>query len=268
MINYDYICPKCAKSLTKSGNSYICEDNHCYDIAKSGYVNLVLANQKNSADAGDNKEMIVARLSVMDNDYYKKLTDDIISIINDNENYSILDAGCGVGYVPYRLVKHFPSSKIVGLDISKNAILAASKKYKDINFAVASSIRLPIKSQSVNALICAFAPVFPTEFARVLNRGGIFLRVVPGKRHLYSLKEILYETPYENELDPLEIDGFSYEKTVESKASIVAEGELLHSIVKMTPYYYHTRKSDIERLLEIGCATVNLEFDIRIYRKK
>lgn len=266
-MEYDYICPKCAQKLTKSGKSYVCENTHCYDIAKSGYVNLVLANQKNSADAGDNKEMIDARIFVMDNNYYKKLADDIIEIINVNKNYSIVDAGCGIGYIPFRLAESFVKSKIVGLDISKNAILAASKKYKDINFAVASSIRLPIKDESVDVIICAFAPVFPTEFLRILSKNGLFLRVVPDKRHLFNLKEILYETPYENELDPLEIEGFSYESTVESKNIINAEGELLHSIVKMTPYYYHTRKSDIEKLLSMGKTAVNLEFAIRIYRK-
>lgn len=266
-MTYHYICPKCTKPLTKIGNSYVCEDNHSYDIAKSGYVNLVLANQKNSADAGDNKEMIAARLSVMDSGYYKKLADDLIDIIKDNKNNFIADAGCGVGYLPYRLANYFSGSNIVGLDISKNAILAASKKYKNISFAVASSVRLPLPSDSVDTLICAFAPVFPIEFARVLNKEGLFLRVVPSKKHLFALKELLYQTPYENELDPLEIEGFCYEKTVESKSTISAEGKLLHSIVKMTPYYYHSNKSDIESLLNINSATVNLEFDIRIYRK-
>ena len=266
-MEYDFICPKCSSPLALKGKSYVCENGHCYDLAKSGYVNLVLANQKNSAEAGDNKEMIEARKIVMEGNYYQKLADDIINYLSNNKINSILDAGCGIGYIPYRLSIAFPKATILGADISKEAILSASKKYKDIPFAVASSIRLPIKSSSVDALICAFAPVFSQEFCRVLGENGLFLRVIPDKKHLLSLKELLYETPYENELDPLEISGFEYIDTISSKKEIVASGKYLHSIIKMTPYYYHTRKSDIESLLSLGETAINLEFAIRIYKK-
>ncbi len=266
-MEYYFICPKCATPLTLQGKSYVCENGHCYDLAKSGYVNLVLANQKNSAEAGDNKEMIEARKIVMEGGYYQKLADDIINSLTKQNPKSILDAGCGIGYIPYRLYQAFPDAKILGADISKEAILAASKKYKNIPFAVASSIRLPLKSNSIDALICAFAPVYPAEFCRVLTDNGLFLRVIPDKRHLFKLKELLYETPYENELDPLEIEGFTYIDTISSKKEITASGDYLHSIIKMTPYYYHSRKSDIERLLNVGETAVNLDFAVRIYQK-
>lgn len=266
-MEYDFICPKCSSPLTLKGKSYVCENGHCYDVAKSGYVNLVLANQKNSAEAGDNKEMIEARQVVMEGNYYQQLADDIIAYLNNYDLESLVDAGCGIGYIPYRLTEAFPKAKILGADISKEAILSASKKYKNIPFAVASSIRLPIKSSSIDALICAFAPVFPQEFNRVLRDNGLFLRIIPDKKHLFRLKELLYETPYENELDPIEISGFKHIETIISRKEIVASGSFLHSIIKMTPYYYHTRKSDIENLLKLGETAVNLEFAIRIYKK-
>ena len=33
-------CPKCFKPLNKENNSYKCQNNHCYDISKEGYINL------------------------------------------------------------------------------------------------------------------------------------------------------------------------------------------------------------------------------------
>ena len=38
-------CPKCGKPLLKEEKRYFCEEGHSYDIAKEGYVNLMLVNQ-------------------------------------------------------------------------------------------------------------------------------------------------------------------------------------------------------------------------------
>ena len=52
------VCPKCQKLLKKVNNSYLCSNNHCYDISKDGYVNLLLANQKHSTQPGDDIESL------------------------------------------------------------------------------------------------------------------------------------------------------------------------------------------------------------------
>ena len=31
------VCPKCGENLVAGGNSLVCKNNHCYDIAKEGY---------------------------------------------------------------------------------------------------------------------------------------------------------------------------------------------------------------------------------------
>ncbi|MFR5118979.1 MAG: hypothetical protein ACLTD2_02990 [Ruminococcus sp.] len=43
-----------------------------------------------------------------------------------------------------------------------------------------------------------FAPVSNDEYARVLKDGGKLVVVSPSPRHLFELKEVLYEKPYEN----------------------------------------------------------------------
>ena len=35
-------CPVCAGALEKRAGAYLCPKNHSFDIAKSGYVNLLL----------------------------------------------------------------------------------------------------------------------------------------------------------------------------------------------------------------------------------
>lgn len=45
-----YVCPKCGGSLALAGGSYRCGSGHCYDVSREGYVNLLTADKKHSAD--------------------------------------------------------------------------------------------------------------------------------------------------------------------------------------------------------------------------
>jgi len=76
-----FICPVCSSPLSLEGRSYYCVNNHSYDISKEGYVNLLLANQKQSRDPGDSKEMLEARKSFLNRGYYKPLARAVASII-------------------------------------------------------------------------------------------------------------------------------------------------------------------------------------------
>ncbi|HOO22631.1 MAG TPA: methyltransferase domain-containing protein [Clostridia bacterium] len=266
---YPFICPVCAKPLVLSGRSYVCPSRHLFDVSRSGYVNLLPVNKKNSLDPGDNNEMIVSRLAVMDKGYYASLADTIVSLLSDFSPRSILDAGCGTGYLTSRLHEAFPSALILGADISKYAINAASKRYKDIPFTVATSNYLPVATSSVDAVVCAFAPVFDKEFTRVLSTGGVFVRVIPGPKHLFNLKGKLYETPVENELDPENVEGFEFVKSEISEGIFRSENaEEILSLVKMTPYFYHAPSEKIDALSSAGGFNINQQFVVRLYRKK
>ena len=263
-----FLCPVCGLCLDKKiNNSYYCANNHCYDRAKSGYLNLLPVNKKNSVSPGDNKEMISARVSVMNKGYYSVLADTVIDKLKVIRVDRILDAGCGTGYIAGRLKSAFKDSEVIGTDISKFAIEQASKKYKDVAFAVASSYRLPIEDKSCDCVICAFAPVYAREFARISKDGGYFLRIVPGEKHLIKLKEFLYEVPRLNEDEPTETEGFEFLEKKFAESEIFFNADELCDLVKMTPYYYHTPQSALNRLKESVGMNVNTQFEIRIYRK-
>lgn len=68
-------CPVCGKRLKLTKKSYICENNHCFDIAKSGYVNLLLSKHAGKTVHGDNKLMLQARRDFLERGYYAPLKD-------------------------------------------------------------------------------------------------------------------------------------------------------------------------------------------------
>jgi len=60
-MSLDYQCPLCQQSLTLQVNVLKCSNNHSFDRAKEGYVNLLPVQQKNSKQPGDNLDMVQAR---------------------------------------------------------------------------------------------------------------------------------------------------------------------------------------------------------------
>lgn len=265
----NFLCPVCGKPLNVEGKSLRCENKHCYDVARAGYVNLLPVQRKHSLDPGDNKEMIVSRTNVMGKGYYKPLIEAVKALLFGASAKCVLDAGCGVGTLCGEIGLRCSDTQTYGTDISKFAVEYAAKKYKRTKFAVASSMRLPFADGFFDTVLCAFAPVYAGEFSRVTKENGYLIRVTPAKEHLMKLKEILYETPRENEKDETRFDG--YELVSEKKVTgfFTGDRQAMADLVKMTPYYYHTSEEDFKKLeKESEPLTVNTAFDVRVFRKQ
>lgn len=58
---------------------------------------------------------------------------------------------------------------------------------------MASVYHLPVADRSADLLLNCFSPLALDEFRRVLRPGGGFLYVVPGAKHLWELKQVLYD---------------------------------------------------------------------------
>ena len=271
----NFICPVCSQPLIKKEKSYICKNRHTFDISSKGYVNLLPANKKHSAAPGDDKLMVTARNSFLSLGYYSHLKETLENLADkySGKTVIVLDCGCGEGYytqgVCQKLVQQGKQAEIKGIDISKEAVAIAAKRLKEGEFAVASSFHLPIQDKSVDVLINCFSPLCIKEFARVLNKNGVFLYVVPAPKHLWQLKEALYEKPYENPLKEEQYDGFELIETVKTEREIYIDNNAdINNLFKMTPYVYRSPKEAREVLLKAEKLTVNAHFIVYVYRKK
>lgn len=270
-----FCCPICGGTLTRSEKSYLCPNGHCYDIAREGYVHLLPANQKHSKDPGDDKKMVQGRTRFLDGGYYAPLRDTLCRLAAEyTGNYPhILDAGCGEGYytegVADALVAADKHPQIAGIDLSKSALRHAARRTQEAEFAAASVYHLPVGAGTIDLILNCFSPLALEEFLRVLKPGGRFLYVVPAPRHLWQLKEVLYETPYENPLSDSDYEGFSPLAVTEVNAQIRLESqEALRDLFQMTPYFWKTPKEGAARLLALDGLDTEIAFRILAFEKK
>lgn len=270
-----FVCPLCGAALTRDERAYRCPAGHSFDIAREGYTHLLPANRKHSKAPGDDKAMAAARSAFLGKGYYAPLRDAIcelgVSLTGDRP--AVLDSGCGEGYYTAGLYQALldagKSPVMAGIDISKFILRLAAKREKRVEFAVASSYHLPVADASIDLLLNCFSPLALEEFRRALRPGGTFLYVVPSEKHLWELKQVLYDHPYPNEVKETPYEGFAYAEIrhVEDRIRVLGQ-EDLHALFQMTPYYWKTPKSGCQRLAALEELAVTISFDIHVFRRE
>ena len=263
-------CPVCGAKTEKRENSLFCQGPrvHCFDFAADGYLNLAGAK---AAGGGDDATLISARTAFLSGGHYAPFAARIVSLLQAYAKGSIVvDAGCGEGY--YTCAMANAGYHCFGVDLSKRGVRAAAKAAKrqglDALLAVAGIYTLPLLDGTVDAVVSLFAPIGEAEFLRVLKPGGILITAGAGARHLIDLKQVLYDTPRENEaradlpttMRELHAEVLDFTMHLENKA--------LTDLFAMTPYYYRTSKEGTARLAATKALDVLAEMDIRVYQKE
>ncbi len=280
------ICPVCsengtAEALVRDGNSLRCRRGHSFDISAKGYVNLLLSQHKNVKDPGDSKEMVAARRQFLDSGAYSGLRDCLCECAAKYASGLtapvMLDCGCGEGYYTVGMYEAVPGMRVFGVDISKNALAAAHSRInangirRDIFCAAASVFRLPFEDKCADLAAVIFAPFQREELLRVVKPGGVIITAIPGERHLFGLKSLIYDQPRLNEVKPYDIPGMELlEKRGVNGTIVLKDQELLNALFTMTPYYYKTSRHDSGRLYSYfgteDSFSTEISFQVLCYR--
>lgn len=268
-----FCCPVCGERMEQKDREYRCRRGHCFDVAKEGYVNLLPANHRHSVSPGDDREMVTARTRFLDGGWYEPLRSALCQMAENipGEGKKLLDAGCGEGYYTAALssamLKH--NGYAAGVDLSKAAAKKAAKRCPGAEIAVSSVYRLPVINETVDILVDCFSPLALDEYRRVLRPGGVFLYVVPGPRHLWELKKVLYDEPYENGEKQEEYPGFKLlaVEPVETEFTL-NRTEDIQALFHMTPYTWKTPKDGSDRLAELERLNVTAQFRVHCFRRQ
>lgn len=180
----------CRQPLVREERRLVCARGHSFDVARSGYVNLLQPQDRRSRQPGDSKEAVAARRRLHDAGVTAPLLRAISACLDLSPADTVLDAGCGDGYFLGSLAVESGCSAC-GVDISTAAIDAAARRYHGAEWIVANADRfLPFPDGAFSRAITITARMNPAEFRRVLGNDGRLLVAIPAPDDLLELRGV------------------------------------------------------------------------------
>ncbi len=275
--------------------TWSCENNHSFDKAKQGYVNLLPVQNKRSKMPGDDVEMVSARTTFFARKPYAPLAKRLAEVISSIETHNtdglsvprnqldvadtpvnIYDSGCGEGYYLEALSTLLLRPKLAhksalysfsGHDISKAAVVAAAKRNQGKQLVVASTINIPVLDRSQDIILQVFAPACAAQYARVLHSNGVVITVDPAPKHLFELKQLVYEKPERHQKHNAVLSGFEIRQQHNIDFSVTLDSaEVRLALLQMTPFYWKTNELQ-RRLIQQSLTKVTADFVITIWQQ-
>lgn len=276
-----FSCPVCDSVMAvQEYQRLVCLNNHSFDIAKQGYLNLVT----HAVVTKYTKALFESRQRLMhEAGFFRPVTDRMIEMINQSfgqteEPILILDSGSGEGshlaYIRQSLKNDFGiKTDGVGIDISKEAIMVAAKHYSNLIWTVADLAKTPFKNQQFDLILNLLSPSNYTEFDRLLKPNGVVIKVVPGSNYLKELRDQVFggsaKQNYSNyETVNLFKRHYQYVETMPVYETVKLDQSALQWLVEMTPLTWNVPKNELQSLSEHGFSELTLDLEILVGKNK
>jgi 23S rRNA (guanine745-N1)-methyltransferase len=273
----------CTRPLERRDRTFVCGAGHSYDVARSGYVNLLQPQDRRSAAAGDSRQAIEARASLLAAGIGRTLIEAIANRVarldldrlpsaalrSGKAAPTIVDLGCGSGDALAALTGRAVTG--IGIDLSTAAIEHAARYFPDRTWVVANADRrLPLLDGSVDVVLSLYGRRNPPDVARVLVPTGYLLVAVPAADDLIELRELVQGQRVER--DRAAIVLAEHEPLFEPiDRSVVKETRELDrdavlNLLRGT--YRGVRRGDAERVAALTRMHVTLASELVVLRLK
>lgn len=252
-----FACPICKQPIeTNDEGKMGCLSNHTFDVAKQGYVYLL--NRPVQSMYG--QELFASRHMVIQAGIYDSLQTAIAQEITA-EQPVILDTGCGEGSHLHRICEQLDDAVGVGIDISKEGILAAAKFYPQQLWCVGDLANSPYNAGSFDAILNILSPANYEEFKRLLKPGGKVIKIVPQQNYLKELRIQAFADSEKESYTNIETverfkASFANVEVMRITYTMPLEGHLVQNLLEMTPMGWHIDNKESIQLKEI---TIDLD---------
>lgn len=268
-------CPVCGSELMRRDATLGCGSAHAFDLARQGYVNLLLPGTHTGT--ADSAEMVAARHAFFEAGHYRPLIDRVAELAAETAGGvpgAVVDAGAGTGEYLAATLDRLPERCGIALDLSKYACRRAAGAHARAGAVVCDTWgRLPLRDGSAAVVLNVFAPRNAAEFARVLAPEGTLVVVTPRAAHLGSLVErfgLVTVDPrkderVEEQLEPL----FTRESAEAFERELRLTAEEAALVVAMGPSARHSA-GESARAGHLGTEPVGtfLSVTISVWRKR
>lgn len=181
----------CGERLSRQGPALRCNRGHSYDIARSGYVNLLQPQDRKSFTAGDPRIVVEARAALLASGVGAGVMQSFVREaarleMPDDAAVVELGAGSGDGLGGLAAIRRITG---IGIDLSRAAATLSAKRFPALTWVVANADRrLPIVDHGVTLVLSLHARRNPAECRRVLQRDGWLLVAIPAPDDLVELR--------------------------------------------------------------------------------
>jgi 23S rRNA (guanine745-N1)-methyltransferase len=261
----------CARELRAFGKDLVCERNHRFNVARSGYVNLLQPQQRHARHPGDSKAAVDARRRWLDAGGARPLIDALaerIAALELAHSFTALDLGCGEGTFLAAIRDRF-ACEAWGIDISTPAIDAAARRHDRVNWIVANAdLALPFADRSFALVLSVTGRRNAAEVARVLGPSGRALFVVPAEDDLAELRAaVLGEARREDRFAKL-VEELAPALLLEDRSSArwtqTCDAAALRDLAAAT--YRGARNRERDRLAAVESLDVTSSYAIGCFR--
>ncbi len=250
-------CPHCGEPLAPADRAWACTSGHSFDVARQGYLNLSGGPEPANADTA---AMLEARARVQASGLFGFLSRALDDVVPAGAQ-TLLEVGAGTGHYLAGLVESRPAARGVALDVSRAAAKRAAHAHDRVASVIADVWRgIPVRDNSLDVVLCVFAPRNLAEFARVLRPGGRVVVAAPATSHLRSLREkygLLGVDPDKQERLLAAASGHLVHLAgVMAKSTTTAAADLVDDLIGMGPNAFHATPR--------AAATERLELAVRL----
>src|SRR6202521_367253 len=183
-------CSPLPNSARIAERRLFCPRGHSFDVARSGYINLLQPQDRRSNQAGDTAAAVAGRRRLHDCGVTGPLVQGIEEIMAASPGDIVLDAGCGDGFYVGALASRI-GFRAYGIDISVPAIDSAAPRYPGCEWIVANADRfVPYADRSFSIVLSITARMNSSEFRRVLREDERLVVAVPAPEDLIELRGV------------------------------------------------------------------------------
>jgi 23S rRNA (guanine745-N1)-methyltransferase len=260
----------CAQPLAREERRVVCANGHSFDVARSGYLNLLQPQDRRSRAPGDTPEAVAARRRFLDAGHAAPLVRALVDALPLQPNDTLLDAGCGEGH-HLTAFREAYGVDAYGVDISVPAIELAARRDRACTWIVANADRfLPFADGSLRAVTSITARLNPAEFHRVLAANGTLLVAVAGADDLIELREAVLGERLERDRTDRTIDLFAPHFALERREHIrhIAGLDREAMLDVMSSSYRALRTREREKLEQLDAMNVTLSRDLLVFRHR